>query len=278
MSHSPIPPSSIPKIIQKYKVQPKKGKGQNFLFDDEILSSITRASGILPNDTVLEIGPGLGSLTRHLVGEAAQVVAVEVDAGLVSILQKEFINISNITIIQGDILDIDPADHIRSNEYLVVANIPYNITSLIIRHLLNVKIKPKRIIITIQKEVAHRICAHQGKMSLLALSVQIFGTPSIVFNIPASSFFPVPEVDSSVIRIDIHPKALVPPQQMNDFFRLAKAGFSQKRKTLLNSLAPLLGRSNAEKFLIAAGINPSRRPETLNINEWLVLCEQVAGK
>ena len=276
MNRKKITSSSVPEIIERYQVHPKKGMGQNFLFEEDCLARIAESANIQADESVLEIGPGLGSLTRHLARQAKTVIAVELDMNLVSILKNELSNHGNIKIIHGDILDMDPSDLFPDTEYLVVANIPYNITSLIIRHLLDAEKKPKRIILTVQKEVAERICECQGDMSLLALSVQIYGNPSCLFTIPAEAFHPVPQVDSAVVQINIYPQPLLPLSQMGIFFRLAKAGFSQKRKTLRNSLSPLLGRIEAETSLLAAGIDPSRRPETLSISEWLSLCDHVA--
>jgi 16S rRNA (adenine1518-N6/adenine1519-N6)-dimethyltransferase len=224
----------------------------------------------MPTDTVLEIGPGLGNLTRYLASKAQKVVAVELDEHLFPPLETVIAPYHNIQLVQGDMLGILPKEIIDQNNYLVVANIPYYITSALIRHLLESNLKPRRIVLTVQKEVAERICAAPGDMSLLALSVQVYGQPRIAANIPAKAFFPAPKVDSSVLVIDIYSTPLVDENLLDTFFQLVKAGFSQKRKKLRNSLAGGMHQSPAdtETLLRAAGIDPQRRAETLSIDEW----------
>jgi len=182
---------------------------------------------------------------------------------------------SNVRIVPGDILELDPASLVKQENYVVVANIPYYITSAIIRHLLEASLKPSRVILTIQKEVAQRIVARDGKMSLLSLSVFVFGEPEIAGTIPAGSFFPAPDVDSAVLRIRLHPEPLIPAAKLDQFFKLAHAGFGQKRKTLRNSLSAGLGLSTGEveAMLLKAAIQPSRRAETLSVAEWAKLLE-----
>ena len=258
------------KLLQKYHLRPHKGLGQNFLSDDEVLSGIADAAEIPPNAAVLEVGPGLGSLTRHLAERAERVVAVELDKDLIPVLRKEFADSPNVEIVQGDILEFSPDEYFADGEYYVAANIPYYITSAVIRHLLEGKARPKRLALTVQKEVAERICAAPGKLSLLALSVQVYGTADIPMIIPAAAFYPEPNVDSAVVRIELYDEPLIPPEKLDDFFKLAKAGFGQKRKTLRNSLSSNLHLSGAETeaLLRQAGIDPQRRAETLTIAEW----------
>jgi 16S rRNA (adenine1518-N6/adenine1519-N6)-dimethyltransferase len=231
---------------------------------------VTETAGIEAGDAVLEIGPGLGSLTRHVARLARQVVAVEVDSGLIPPLKEALTPYHNVRLIEGDILALDPAVLMDSSGYLVVANIPYYITSALIRHLLEARARPRRLVLTIQREVAERICAAPGKMSLLALSVQVYGLPRIVAHIPAGAFYPAPKIDSAVVRVDLFPSPLIPHPLLSCFFRLIKAGFSQKRKTLRNALSGGLAWSpaQAEEFLRGAGIDPMRRAETLSIEEW----------
>jgi 16S rRNA (adenine1518-N6/adenine1519-N6)-dimethyltransferase len=178
-----------------------------------------------------------------------------------------------VEIVHADILELDPAVLMGGKPYYVAANIPYNITSAIIRHLLEASVQPLRLALTVQKEVAERICAGPGDMSLLALSVQVYGKASIAARIPAGAFYPAPKVDSAVVRLDLYDEALIPQERLEDFFRLIKAGFSQKRKTLRNSLAGGLGwpAVKAEELLRAAGLDPMRRAETLSIEEWRLL-------
>lgn len=270
-----VPALNIAALLKQYNLRPDKRLGQNFLKDPHILQRIVDIAQIRPTDTVLEIGPGLGSLTRHLAAVAEQVIAIELDSRLLPPLEAVIEPYSNIQLIQGDILKVDPAEIINQPGYLVVANIPYYISSAVIRHLLESDPEPRRIVLTIQKEVAERICAGPGNMSLLALSVQVYGQPRVVAHIPAAAFFPIPKVDSSVLLVDIVSNPAIPAQQLEIFFRLIKAGFSQKRKTLRNSLSGGLrmSSSDAENMLLQAGVDPMRRAETLSLDEWGKLCD-----
>ncbi|MCK4898818.1 MAG: hypothetical protein KAS38_08570, partial [Anaerolineales bacterium] len=182
--------------------------------------------------------------------------------------------------VKGDILALDPDHLIESDDYMVVANIPYYITSSLIRHLLEARQRPTRMILTLQLEVAERICAKPNRMSLLALSVQIYGHPQVKARIPASAFYPSPKVDSAIVRVDIYPTPAIPDHNIETFFRLAKAGFSQKRKTLRNALSGGMAwpKDNTENYLRSAGIDPNRRAETLNLNEWNLLAQQVKNQ
>ena len=273
----PLAPLPVRQLLNRYHLTPSKGLGQNFLVDDEILSEIVRIAEIPADSTVLEIGPGLGGLTRYLAEAANDVVAVELDRRMILPLKEVLQEYDHVRIIQGDILEIDPDSLIVDPAYSVVANIPYYITSAVIRHLLNAKTKPRRIVLTVQKEVAQRICAQPGDLSLLALSVQIFGSVSIPLAIPAGAFFPPPKVDSAVVKIDVYDEPLVSVAESDDFFKLAKAGFGQKRKTLRNSLSSDLRLSTfeVEAALTEAGIDPMRRAETLSIEEWKRLVDSV---
>jgi len=269
-----IPPLNASTLLRQYGLRADKKLGQNFLQDPFALEAIVSAAEIQPSDTVLEVGPGLGSLTRYLAVSACQVVAVELDANLIPPLQAVTMPYNNIHIVHGDILKLSPKELIHEPDYLVVANIPYYITSAIIRHLLENDPKPRRIVLTIQKEVANRICAEPGDMSLLALSVQVYGEPRVAKHIPANAFFPAPKVDSAVLCVEIYPSPLIESDQLDIFFKLIKAGFSQKRKTLRNSLSSGLHipTSDSESLLTNAGIDPMRRAETLSIEEWEKLC------
>lgn len=272
---SDIPPLNAALLLRKYGLHPHKGLGQNFLEDPTALEKIVTAADVQPTDTVLEIGPGLGSLTRYLAASAKAVVAVELDQHLLPPLKSVLAPYTNVRLIHGDILEVSPNDLIHEQDYMVVANIPYYITSALIRHLLESKAKPRRIVLTIQKEVAKRICEKPGDLSLLALSVQVYGRPYIAADIPADAFFPPPSVDSSVLCIDIYPAPLIPVELLETFFKLSKAGFSQKRKTLRNALSAGLQMppSAAAELLTSADIDPQRRAETLSMEEWQRLSE-----
>lgn len=270
----PIPPLGVAGLLKQYGLHADKRLGQNFLQDPYALEKIVKAAEIRPTDTVLEIGPGLGGLTRYLAAAAQKVVAVELDEKLFLPLEAILAPYQNILILHGDILQIEPEEIVQQQDYLVVANIPYYITSALIRHLLESRLKPRRIVLTIQKEVAERICAGPGDLSLLALSVQAYGQPYIAAHIPAGAFYPAPKVDSSVLVIDVFPTPRLEAELLEIFFQLIKAGFSQKRKKLRNSISAGLRQSPAaaEKLLLAADIDPQRRAETLSLEEWGKLC------
>lgn len=279
-----IPPLNAAALLQRHGLRAHKGLGQNFLQDPRALEQIVSAAEIRKTDTVLEIGPGLGSLTRYLAVSAKEVVTVELDENLLPPLKTVLAPYQNIRLIHGDILKLSPNDLIHraaslvtEEDYIVVANIPYYITSAVIRHLLENKPKPYRIVLTIQKEVAQRICAQPGDMSLLALSVQVYGKPRIASHIPAEAFFPAPKVDSAVLCVDIYPSPLIRDDLLETFFKLIKAGFSQKRKTLRNSLSSGLHISptDAANLLTGTNIDPQRRAETLSIEEWERLCKNL---
>lgn len=270
-----LPALNVPELLHRYGLRPEKSLGQYFLIDETALRRVVDAAGIEAEDEVLEIGPGLGGLTRHLAVRARQVVAVELDGDLLPPLREVLAPHPNVRLVHGDILDLDPAEWMTCPGYLVVANIPYYITSALIRHLLEARTLPRRLVLTVQREVAKRITAVPGEMSLLALSVQLYGQPRLVAHIPAGAFYPSPKVDSAIICTDLYPTPRIPDPQIPLFFRLAKAGFSQKRKTLRNALAAGLACTpvEASQLLRAAGIDPQRRAETLSLEEWGRLVE-----
>jgi 16S rRNA (adenine1518-N6/adenine1519-N6)-dimethyltransferase len=271
-----LTPLNVSELLRRHGLRPEKSLGQNFLVDEHALERVAEAAGVEAGEAVLEIGPGLGSLTRHLAQRAERVVAVELDAKLIPVLKETLAPFPNVEVVEGDILGQDPYKLMldrrtgQPQPYRVAANIPYYITSALIRHLLEGRAVPRRVALTVQREVAQRICAQPGDLSLLALSVQVYGQPQIVGKIPAGSFFPPPKVDSAIIRIDLYEQPRIAPEVLNQFFRLAKAGFSQKRKTLRNSLSGglQLSPAQAQALLEAAGIDPQRRAETLAIEEW----------
>jgi 16S rRNA (adenine1518-N6/adenine1519-N6)-dimethyltransferase len=278
-----LAPLKIGAILKKYGLQPDKSLGQNFLADEVALQRVVDAAGIEADQAVLEIGAGLGSLTRHLACVSSLVIAVELDDKLIPPLKEVLSAFENIHIICGDILDLQPDELISNSQspttnYLVVANIPYYITSAIIRHVLEAETKPQRMVLTVQGEVAQRMCAAPGKLSLLALSVQVYGHPEIVARVPAGAFYPAPKVDSAVVRIALFPEPTIPTPLLPLFFRLAKSGFSQKRKTLLNSISAGMAwpKDATRHQLDKAAIDPRRRAETLSIEEWGALTQQVS--
>ena len=268
---------NVRRLLREFDIQPKKSLGQNFLVDQRALERIVEAAELGPEDIVLEIGPGLGALTRLLAAEAGRVVAVELDQRLVEALKQTATakaDLPNVEIIHGDILELNPADLLeqqRDNfQYKVVANLPYYITSAIIRHLLTAEVRPKLMVVTVQLEVARRITAEPGEMSLLAVSVQFYGRPRIVARIKAGAFYPSPQVDSAVIRIDLDDYPVVEVDDVDSFFEVVRAGFAQRRKQLRNALAAglALPASEVAQVLNRASVNPRRRAQTLSLEEW----------
>jgi len=269
-------------ILRRYGLRPSKGLGQSFLIDRGVLERIVEASRLTPEDIVLEVGPGTGLLTHRLAQVARAVVAVELDRKMFPILEETLRDCRNVHLVQGDILAVDPVAEITKAlgmaeastlRYKVVANLPYYITSAVLRHLLAARVRPEQLLVMVQREVARRIVASPGELSLLAISVQAFGAPEIVGHVPARAFFPRPKVDSALLRVRVYEQPKVPPEVQERFFRLVHAGFSQKRKQLHNSLAHALciPHESVLAALAEAGIAPDRRPQTLSIEEWLRL-------
>jgi 16S rRNA (adenine1518-N6/adenine1519-N6)-dimethyltransferase len=270
MNGTKLPPLDIPDLLRRHELRPRKGLGQNYLQERTALEKIVTSANLTTSDAVLEIGPGLGSLTRDLAQRARSVTAVELDEKLLPVLREVLAPFPNVRLIHGDILALSPVELMEHAPYLVVANIPYYITSAVIRHLLGGEPRPSRVVLTVQREVGERICAIAGDLSLLALSVQVYGKPEITATIPAEAFYPTPQVSSVVVRVEIFPQPLIHNENLERFFQLAKAGFSQKRKTLRNALSGGLRipPDQAATMLRAAGIDPQRRAETLNLEEW----------
>lgn len=262
-------------LLKRFDLDPKQSLGQNFLSDPNVLQKIVAAGSVDGADHVLEIGPGLGSLTRQLAKAASAVVAVELDQRFLPILDYELAAFDNITVVHADILKWQPADHF-TQPYKVVANIPYYITGAIIRHLLESKHKPTTIVLTVQKDVAERMSAKPGKMSILAVSTQLYGTVKVVETIAAGAFWPRPKVDSAIVRIDV-----APPKAINEklLFSVVKVGFSQKRKQLKNNLRGLgLSTDEVSTALEAVAVDGKRRAETLTIPEWIDLTNAISNR
>lgn len=268
---------SIPALLRAYDLHPKKGLGQNFLVDRAALGRIVAAADLTPDDAVVEVGAGLGTLTRPLAEQAGRVVAIELDDRLIDILHARLADLPNVEIVHGDVLQM--SDAFPRHRYKVVANLPYYITSAVLRRFLERKPRPRLMVVTVQREVAQRIVARPGEMSMLAVSVQFYGRPHIVARLKAGAFYPPPKVDSTVVRVDVgeHPVVTLPDGVDEvTFFRVARAGFAQKRKTLRNSLSAGLGlpRTRVEEALARAGVDARRRPQTLGLQEWA----RVAGE
>ena len=257
-------------LLKESHLPPQKDLGQNFLVDSRVLTDIVTCANISKETDVLEVGTGLGSLTFFLAQAAQHVISIEIDKRLIPLARQTIQECKNVTLIHEDILAVDLTSLRLAEDYIVVANIPYYITSAIIRKLLTASQKPSKMVLTIQEEVAERICAQPGKMSLLALSVQVFGVPKTVLKIPASAFYPNPKVDSATLIIDLFEEPAIPENKLDVFFQLIKAGFSQKRKMLRNTLSADLRmpREKVDILLEQAGIDPQRRAQTLSMVEW----------
>lgn len=260
----------VPRLLRRHGLRPDKRLGQNFLVDPAALDRVVLAAELRGDETVLEIGAGLGSLTARLSASARRVIAIEIDRRLIPILAGRMEGCPNVEIIQGDALQIDLAATTRGEEYVVVANIPYMITSALIRRLMEAGNPPGRLVLTLQAEVGERIVAEPGGMSLLALSVQVYGSPCVVARIPAGAFYPVPEVESVVLRIDRHPVARISPERIPAFFRLARAAFSQKRKMMRNAVAAGLAVEPAvvAGWIRTAGLPTTARAQELSLEDW----------
>ncbi|MCS7351860.1 MAG: 16S rRNA (adenine(1518)-N(6)/adenine(1519)-N(6))-dimethyltransferase RsmA [Anaerolineae bacterium] len=268
-----LSPISWPQYLRARGIRPRKRLGQHFLIDERILARIAEAAGLEPGEWVLEIGAGPGTLTRHLALRADHVVAVEIDERFLPLLREIVAPFPHVTIIAGDILALNPIDLVQGHPYRAVGNIPYYITSAILRHLMEAPLKPRRIVLTVQQEVARRITAGPGEMSLLAVSVQVYGRPQVVDRIQAGAFWPPPEVDSAVVVIEPYEQPAVDMGDPDWFFKVVRAGFGQRRKQLHNALSHGLGFPNAlvRAALAEAGIDPARRAETLSLEEWAKL-------
>jgi 16S rRNA (adenine1518-N6/adenine1519-N6)-dimethyltransferase len=259
------------RILGRYGLQAKKSLGQNFIYDEQILARIVDALELQPGDETLEIGPGLGSLTRHLAGQARRVVAVEIDDRLIPLLMAQLGQEKHVEVVQADILQVDPGRYFEGR-YKAVGNVPYYITGAILRHLLSAAKRPEITVITVQKEVAERIVAQPGDMSLLSVTVQFYAQAEKLFAIKAGAFWPRPEVDSAVVRLLDRPLAMVPAEEQEAFFNLVKLGFSQKRKQLQKNLRALgLPRNELRGAFARAGIEGRRRAQTLSLDEWRAL-------
>jgi len=258
--------------LHRLGARARKGLGQHFLVDKTVLGKIVSAAELGPRDTVVEVGPGLGILTAELLHKAGRVIAVEVDSRLAAALQKNLSAFLKLAVVNADILEINPADLTsrQTKSYKVVANLPYYIAAPILRHFLEASLKPSLMVVMVQKEVAQSIVAQPGEMSILGISVQLYGKPTIVDYVPAHCFYPQPKVDSAIVRIEVYPEPAVPVKDIAGFFEIVKAGFSTPRKQIRNSLALGLqiAPADAVELLGKAKIAPQRRPETLSLEEW----------
>ncbi len=258
-------------LLKKYDIQPSKGLGQNFLINKDIFSKIIEASDISSTDIVLEIGPGTGNLTKELAQKAKGVIVVEKDKRMINFLYEHLKDFQNIEIINKDILDFT----IDLKKYKLVANLPYYITSPVIRKFLEKETNPSLLVLMVQKEVAQRICAGPPKMSLLSVSVQFYAEPKIISFVSKKYFWPSPKVDSAILKIIPQKKRGV---DSNLFFRIVKLGFSHPRKQLVNNLLALNGINGVElnkekinRVFQEVNLNSLQRAESLSVDDWIRL-------
>jgi 16S rRNA (adenine1518-N6/adenine1519-N6)-dimethyltransferase len=253
----------------------KHGLGQNFLYDEEALETMVDSGDLKKTDTVVEIGPGTGFLTEKLLKKVKQVKAVEFDRDMISFLKAGFLDTPNLELIEGDALKFDPkAAGLKPYGYKVVANIPYYITSPLIKRFLQSEVPPSLMVILVQKEVAEKVCGSSGK-SMITIETQLFGEPEMVAIVKSSAFYPRPQVDSAVLKIKVLKKPLLPANQMRDFLRMVGFGFTMKRKVISNSLGAGFHMKPSEMRIILekAGIDPNVRPESLEIEDWKKLAK-----
>lgn len=251
----------------------QKKLGQVFLQDKEVIQKIIQATEIKPKDQILEIGPGKGALTKFLLKTGAEIIAVEKDLELVKFLKKRFRNKPNLKIIHADIRDFiqNTEYRIQNTAYKVIGNIPYYLTSRLLRLLLENPIKPKLIVLMIQKEVAERLIAQPPKMNLLSACVQFYAKPKIICYVPKTAFTPIPKVDSAVIKITpTKTKKNIDEIQIKNFFHIVKAGFKQPRKLLINNLSKNLNleKEYLQKIFLQSNLPLNTRAQNLSIKEW----------
>ena len=266
-----LPSVEVKKLLNQSGLRAKKGLGQHFLVDDTVLETIASAAELCPEDTVIEVGPGLGVLTVELARRVGRVVAVELDAKLAALLKKRLSSLTNVDLVHADILKVNLPELVKERSgYKVVANIPYYITSPILRYFFEASPRPSLMVVMVQKEVGEAIVAGPGDMSILAVSLQIYSKPRIIAYVPSQSFYPSPKVDSVIVRFDMLPEPAIKVENTDDFLGVVRSGFSSPRKQLRNSLAHGLGARPAEvvPMLEKAKVEPQRRPETLSLEEW----------
>ena len=258
-------------ILQAFHLHASKRLGQNFLIDPDIVDGIVAAAGIIKGDRVLEIGPGIGTLTQGLAEAGAEVTAVELDKKLPAVLAQTLAGYDNVHVVQGDILKTDIASLMQDKPFKVAANLPYYITTPIIMSLLEQKLPVTVLVTMVQKEVAERIIACPGSKvyGALSVAVQYYTQPEIMLPVPPRSFMPAPEVESSVIRCQVREKPAVAVQDEKVFFRVVRAAFGQRRKTLANALKSMgIKKEDTKEILAKAGIDAARRGETLSLAEF----------
>ncbi len=267
-----------PKVIcHQYQIKPLRRRGQNFLINDFVIKKVLKAADLKKQDNVLEIGPGLGALTKELAKKAKEVVAIEIDQQLVMVLKNELKDYQNIKIVQKDIREIKLSDY-GLKSYKIVANLPFNITGLVLKRFLSHSIKPETIVVILQKEVGQRIIAQPPRMSKLSVMTQFYGQVRIVSNIKKDNFWPKPKVDSVILKIK--PFISSRFQDENLFFQTVRAGFSSPRKYLLNNLekSAMISKERGKEFFKQINLDKKIRAQELSVEEWIKLIQKISSK
>ncbi|HEX7195672.1 MAG TPA: 16S rRNA (adenine(1518)-N(6)/adenine(1519)-N(6))-dimethyltransferase RsmA [Candidatus Limnocylindria bacterium] len=275
---SPPTPGQLRRLMGEERLRPKKSLSQNFLTDREALDAIVAAAELQAGDNVVEIGPGLGVLTRRLLAAGASVLAVELDPRLAEYLRRELYGIDRFDLIEADALSLHPREFFPDQPIKVVANIPYHITSPLLHTFLEGNRPPELTVLLVQLEVAERVAAPPGKMSYLSVFAQNVATAEVVARVPAAAFEPSPSVDSAVLRLRRRERPAVPDGPLRDpFYRVVQAGFRQRRKQVHNGLSRELpvDRETVEAALGACGVDGERRPQTLTVDEWACLADHL---
>ncbi len=276
---APPTPGQLRRLMGAERLRPRKSLSQNFLTDPEVLDAIVAAAELSPGDNVVEIGPGLGVLTRRLLAAGTSVTAVELDARLAEYLRRELYGVERFELIEADALSLHPREFFPGEPIKVVANIPYHITSPLLHTFLEGERPPELTVLLVQLEVAERVAAPAGRMSYLSVFAQNVATAEVVFRVPAAAFEPAPAVDSAVLVLRRRERPVVEVGPARDpFYRVVQAGFRQRRKQVHNGLTRELAvdREVVEEALAACGVDPDRRPQTLSVDEWACLTGRLA--
>lgn len=265
-----------PRELREAGIAARRSLGQHFLTSASTLRRIADACDLTPRHTVIEIGAGLGGLTAELSSRAGHVIAVELDDALAPYLERRFAG-TNVLVVHGDALALAPGELLARigvrPPYAVAGNLPYNVAQPLLRRYLEARPRPERLVVMVQAEVAESIVARPGEMSLLSCSVQLYGAPRLLFRVPPSAFYPPPKVRSAVVRIDVSARPRADVDDIDAFFRVARAGFSTRRKQLRNALANGLRveAAIAAELLAGAGIDATLRAQDLALDQWAAL-------
>lgn len=276
------------RLLDKYNLRPKKKFGQNFLIDEKVIHGILKAAELGPGDTVVEIGPGLGSLTEHLVRRSGQVLAIEIDSQLIPLLKEKMNSYTGFEILEEDVLKVNLDQAVKEAfpqakfPYKVVANLPYYITTPIIMKLLEEKYQIETMVLMVQQEVGERLQARPGtkEYGALSVAVQFYTEPELVFKVPPGAFRPIPEVSSAVMKLKVRKVPAVTPQDEKFFFRVVRAAFGQRRKTLVNALSNSfaeLSKQELTRLLEELGIEPTVRGEELGLAQFAQIADAVVN-